>query len=73
MISYEPFWKKMRERDVTQYYLIRYCGFSPSQISRLRHDMPVSTETIRAICEVLRCPVEDVVAYVPDEDEGEGE
>ncbi len=33
----------------------------------------MSTETIRAICEVLKCSVEDVVVYVPDKDEGEGE
>ena len=33
-------------------------------IKRLRHNQPVSTATIDKLCEILKCPVDDVIMYV---------
>ncbi len=71
MISYDPFWKMISKSDISQYRLIRYYKISASQISRLKHNLPVSTETIRQICDIFQCAVNDVMIYVPEDKQGE--
>lgn len=66
MISYQPLWKTMREKGVTQYRLINKYHVSPSQITRLKREESVSTHTIEMFCKILDCRVEDVMEYIPD-------
>ena len=66
MISYQPLWKTMREKGVTQYRLINKYHVSPSQITRLKREESVSTHTIEMFCKILNCRVEDVMEYIPD-------
>ena len=43
MITYDKLWKQnMKEKQMTQYRLIRYYGFSAGQIGRLKKNMYVS-------------------------------
>lgn len=42
MITYDKLWKTMKEKQMTQYRLIRYYGFSAGQIGRLKKNMYVS-------------------------------
>ena len=41
MITYDKLWKTMKEKQMTQYRLIRYYGFSAGQIGRLKKNMYV--------------------------------
>lgn len=34
MIIYDPLWKTMKEKNISQYRLIKYYGFSSGQINR---------------------------------------
>ncbi len=63
MIHFEPFWKMMEEREISQYHLVRYCRLSSSQLQRLRHNQSVTTDTISRICELFDCEVSDVMYY----------
>ena len=36
MVSYERLWETMKKKNISQYYLIRYCNVSSSQIDRLK-------------------------------------
>lgn len=67
MISYERLWTTMRERNVTQYALIKRYHVSPSQITRMKRNESVSTHTIEMFCRILDCRVEDVMEYIADE------
>ena len=67
MISYEKLWKAMKERDVTQYTLIKKYGVSPGQITRLKRNESVSTHTIEMFCKILNCDVGEIMQYIPDE------
>lgn len=69
MISYERLWATMRERGISQYALIHTYGVSPAQITRLKRKESVSTHTIEMFCKILKCRVEDVMEYVPEENE----
>ena len=64
MITYEPFWDYLDWHEISTYTLITKYHVSSSTINRLRHNQPVSTATIDKLCEILKCPVGDVIMYV---------
>lgn len=68
MISYEPFWKTIRERKVSTYQLIGY-GILPDTIQRLRSGRPITTKTLNRLCIALECTVPDILEFVLDENE----
>lgn len=67
MISYRPLWQTMRKKGISQYTLINTYHVSTGQLSRLRQGDSVSTHTIEMFCKILKCRVEDVMEYIPDE------
>ncbi len=69
MITYEPLWKTMKEKQVSQYRLITKYGFSSGQINRLKKNQYVSTHTIGVLCTILKCSVEDVMEFRMDNSE----
>ena len=71
MISYDKLWKMMKVRGVTQYALIKTYHVSPGQITRLKRNESVSTNTIEMFCRILNCDVGDIMEYIPDNQETE--
>ena len=69
VISYSRLWDTMREKGVSQYALIHTYGISPAQITRLKRNESVSIHTIEMFCKILSCRIEDIVEYIPDEEE----
>ena len=67
MISYEPFYKTLKEKNISTYKLINTYGVSRSLLDRLKHNKPISTVTINDLCVFLDCKVEDVLVYVKEE------
>ena len=66
MVKYTRLWETMKEKKVSQYRLIKYYGISAGQISRLKKNMYVSTHTIDVLCNILQCPVQDVMEVIYD-------
>ena len=69
MISYEPFYETLKQKNISTYKLINQFGVSRSLLDRLKHNKPISTVTINDLCAFLNCSVEDVLRFVPDEQE----
>ena len=67
MITYERFWTTLYCKDLTTYVLINKHHISSSTINRLRHNKPISTETIDKLCKIFDCPVDDIIMYVKNE------
>lgn len=67
MITYEPFYKTMKDRGITTYKLIRDFNISRSLIDRLKHNKPISTVTLDDLCNILNCDVDGIMHHVPDE------
>ncbi len=63
MITYDPLWKTMKEKDISQYKLIKQYGFSTGQLSRLRANQHVSTHTLDRLCSILDCEIADIIQY----------
>ena len=66
MISYEPFYKTLKEKNITTYKLIKDFNVSRSLIDRLKHNKPISTVTLNDLCSFLQCKVEDILVYVDE-------
>ena len=66
MISYAPFYKTIKEKDISTYKLINQFGVSRSLLDRLKHNKPISTVTLNDLCSFLDCRVEDILLYVKD-------
>ncbi len=66
MISYDRLWQTMKEKNITQYTLIKKYNISPAQISRLKRNESVSTHTIEIFCRILNCNVEDIMQYIDE-------
>ena len=63
MIVYDKLWITMKEKGITQYALIKHYQISPGQITRLKRNESVSTNTINTFCEILDCNIEDIMEY----------
>lgn len=72
MIVYDNLWETMKTKQMTQYRLIRYYGFSSGQLGRLRKNMYISTHTVESLCKILDCSVSDIMEYRPDPDPDPG-
>ena len=68
MISYEPFWNTLKERNISTYQLINKQGILPDTIQRLRSGRPITTTTINTLCMVIGCTVDQIMEYVPEDD-----
>lgn len=44
----------------------RKAGITHYQIYKLTNNMDVSTEILRAICNVLECKVEEIMEFIPE-------
>ena len=66
MISYEPFYKTLKEKGVSTYKLINTYGISRSLLDRLKHNRPISTVTLNDLCTILHCPVEKILVFIEE-------
>lgn len=66
MITYENFWKTLKDRNISQYKLSVHYGVSNSQISRIKKGEHITTATLEKLCQILECRVEDIITFVPE-------
>ena len=69
MISYEPLWNTLKERNISTYQLTNKQGILPDTIQRLRSGRPITTTTINTLCMVIGCTVDQIMEYVPEVEE----
>lgn len=67
MITYEPFWKTLKESKETTYTLINKHGISSNTLCKLRKNESITMITLNDLCEILKCGPEKIIKYVPDE------
>lgn len=67
MISYARFWETLRASPESTYTLINHHHMSSSTLDKLRKNRPLNTTTVNDLCRILNCRVEDVMEYVPSD------
>lgn len=63
MIVYDKLWLTLKEKNISQYKLIKEYGISTGQLDRLRKNENVNTYTLNCLCEILDCKLEDIAEY----------
>lgn len=63
MISYDPFWNTLNQRDMSTYDLIYRHGLSANTVHRMKNGKDITTKTLNELCFILKCSVSDILEY----------
>lgn len=66
MISFSPFYKTIKEKNISTYKLINQYGLSRSLLDRIKHNKPMTTATLNDLCRILDCDITDIIEYTKD-------
>ena len=67
MIKYDPLWRTLKEKGISQYQLIKDYGIDKAQLQRLRQNLVVKTLILNRLCQILNCRIEEIMEYVPED------
>ena len=67
MIRFDRLWETMKMKHITTYQLRELCGIDSKTIRRLKANDNMETKTLNKLCSVLRCTLEEIAEFVPDE------
>lgn len=67
MISFDKLWVTLKEKNISQYKLIKEYKVSTGQLDRLRKNGNVNTYTLDQLCKILNCKLEDIAEFIKDE------
>lgn len=62
MISYEPLWRTMKEKQVSQYKLLKN-GVDNKTLDSLKKGKNITLITLERICKILDCTPNDVIEF----------
>lgn len=62
IISYAPLWKTMKERNVTQYQLLK-SGIDNKTLDSLKKNKNITLLTLEKLCRIIGCTPNDIVEF----------
>jgi len=60
IFSYEPLWKTMEEKQVSQYHLIK-SGIDNKTLDSLKKNRNITIATLEELCKIIGCTPNDIV------------
>ena len=66
MISFDPWRRTMKEKQITLYALTVKYGMSKRLVDKFKHNQNVTLETLERMCDILDCRIEDIVEFKKD-------
>ena len=63
IISYEPLWKTLQEKGISQYYLLKN-GIDNKTLDALKKNKNITMVTMEKLCRIIACSPNDVVRFV---------
>lgn len=63
MITYDPFYKTLNKKNMSEYELIFKHGISTNTLHRMKKGEAITTKTLDTLCFILDCKVEEVIEY----------
>ncbi|MCL2564833.1 MAG: helix-turn-helix transcriptional regulator [Defluviitaleaceae bacterium] len=67
-ISFNPMRLYMGKHNISYYYLANQ-GIDARTLQRIRHDRPITTETLGKLCKILNCQPGELIEYLGDTNE----
>ncbi len=65
MISFNPLWHTLLDKNIKKLELCKLAGISTATLAKLGKNQNVNIEIIDKICLALDCKIEDVVEVLP--------
>ena len=66
MITFNPLWITLKNRDITSYDLITKYKMSRGMLDNLKHNRSITLNTLNDLCNMLDCTINDVIEYQKD-------
>lgn len=61
MFNYNPLWKTLEKKGITQYQLIKDYNISTGTLDAFRQNRSVTVKTIDTLCLILNCTPNDIL------------
>ena len=68
-VSYKKLWKLLVDKEMNKTELRIKAGISTGALAKLGKNENVNTEILAKICKVLECGVDDVMEFIPEDEE----
>lgn len=68
-VKYDKLFHLLIDRKITNAQLAQKAGVSANIITRLKRDQYISMESIERLCVALNCGADDILEFIPDENE----
>ncbi|HHT7802763.1 TPA: helix-turn-helix domain-containing protein [Streptococcus suis] len=65
IISFAPLWATMREKDISQYRLLKE-GIDNKTLDGLKKNKNITLLTLEKLCRILECTPNDIVEFLED-------
>ena len=65
IISFEPLWQTMKDKDVSQYRLLK-SGIDNKTLDSLKKNKNITLLTLEKLCNILDCKPNDIIEFIPD-------
>lgn len=62
MIDFSPLWETMKEKEVTQYQLLKN-GIDNKTLDTLKKNKNITLVTLEKLCRILSCTPNDIVTF----------
>lgn len=66
MITFDPLWKTLKEKNISQYKLLNDFDMSRGMLDNLKHNRSITLTTLNQLCEMLDCDIADIIEYRKD-------
>lgn len=62
MIDYQPLWGTMKQKEISQYQLLK-SGIDHKTLDSLKKNKNITLLTLEKLCNILNCTPSDVVTF----------
>lgn len=66
MISYEPLWSTMKQKNISQYKLLK-SGIDNKTLDSLKKRKNITLLTLEKLCGILDCSPNDVIQFIEED------
>lgn len=65
IISFEPLWQTMKDKDISQYRLLK-SGIDNKTLDSLKKNKNITLLTLEKLCNILDCKPNDIIEFIPE-------
>lgn len=62
MIDYSPMWETMKNKSISQYYLLKH-GIDNKTLYNIKKNENITMLTLEKLCKAIKCTPNDIVQF----------